>query len=412
MPASFAESLQRRLTHHAAHHLRRELLPVASLVGPRLQTTSRSLIQFASNDDLGLARHPQLIEAARTATLAFGTGSTASRLICGSLAPHHALEAGLAQLKRSPAALTFSSGYATALGTIPALVGAGDTVVLDRLAHASLVDGARLSGAQLRVFRHNDPADLRRVLQSEIQRRQRRQRTETTSPPSDHPPATLVITESVFSMDGDVAPLVDLADAKDEFGAWLMVDEAHATGVLGATRAGWIEALGVGERVEVILGTLGKALGAAGGFVAGSQELHDLLVHDARSFLFSTAPPPAQSAAALAALEILSSQEGAHRHARLWDNVRSLHAGLIALGWELPPASSPILPLPVGDEAEASRVSLALREAGFFVPAIRFPTVPRGRARLRVTVSAEHQPDQIDAFLAALGRVRAAFPPS
>ncbi len=402
-PISLATALAQRLAHLAHSHLTRELRRVTQPHGVSLDSHGNRFVQFASNDYLGLAQHPLVIQAARDGAATFGAGSTASRLICGSLEPHHALEEALAEFKGTEAALTFASGYTTALGTIPALVGPGDTVILDRLAHACLVDGARLSGAQLRVFRHNDPADLERVLRSEQSRRTRHSTTLTSRA---RPAATLVITESVFSMDGDLAPLQALADVKDAAGAWLLVDEAHATGLLGPRRAGWIEALGVRDRVEVTLGTLGKALGVAGGFIAGSRLLHDVLIHDARSFLFSTAPPPANATAALAALRLVQSPEGAARVEQLGRNVHHLHAGLTRQGWELPPPASPILPLRIGDEAEALTLASALRAHGFLVPAIRHPTVARGQARLRLTLSALHQPEHLDAFLDTLARLR------
>jgi 8-amino-7-oxononanoate synthase len=400
MHESFPSRLAQRLQSLRAHHLARELLPISHALGPSLRSVAGPFLHFASNDYLGLAQHPLVRHAAETALRHFGAGSAASRLICGSLQPHHDLEAALASLKGTPAALTFTSGFATALGAIPALVGPHDSVVLDRLAHACLVDGARLSGAKLRVFRHNDPEDLRRVLKSE---RARRSRASRPSPGlAGTPPATLVITESVFSMDGDVAPLRELVEVKDEFGAWLLVDEAHATGVLGPTRAGWIEALGLKDRVEITLGTLGKALGAAGGYIAGSADLRNVLIHDARSFLFSTAPPPAQSAAALAAIGILRSDEGRLRHQRLWERVQHMHAALRQIGWDLLPPASPILPLRTGDEARTLALASALRARGFLVPAIRFPTVARGQARLRITVTADHTPDQIESLVSAL----------
>ncbi len=260
-------------------------------------------------------------------------------------------------------------------------------MVIDKLVHASLVDAARLSGAKLRVFKHNDLAELETILQWA----------------SGREGNTLVITESVFSMDGDLAPVRDLVQLKNRYGAWLMLDEAHATGLYGEDRRGIAEEMGVADGVEVQLGTLGKALGAAGGYICGSQALIDLLVNRARSFIFSTAPVPAQLAAAKRGVELVQSNEGEALRTRLWANVDALKNGLIQQGWKLPVVRSAILPLIIGDEREALALAERLREAGVWVPAVRYPTVARGAARLRVTVSAAHQPKHLDALLEALG---------
>ncbi|MFN0066997.1 MAG: aminotransferase class I/II-fold pyridoxal phosphate-dependent enzyme [Limisphaerales bacterium] len=374
MDATLAASLRARDTAG----LRRTLRPAPA---------PGTLHGFASNDYLGLAAHPALVEAAARAARDFGAGATAARLIGGSLPPHHALEDALAAWKRTEAALAFGSGYATALGVIPALVGRGDFVVLDRLAHACCVDGVRLSGATLRVFRHNDPADLDRLL---------------TLVRRDHGGArVLVVTEGVFSMDGDRAPLAELIAVKDRHGAWLMLDEAHAVGVFGPRGGGLAEELGPGPHVEVRMGTLGKAVGAAGGYVAGSHVLVDHLVNHARSFLFSTAPVPAAAAAAAAGVELIQSAEGAARRARLRENIRALRA---ALRRPDDPAASAIAVWPVGEAAAATTLAEALRDRGIFVPAIRYPTVKRGAARLRFTATAAHTADDFAALAAALAQ--------
>ncbi len=395
----FVETLRRRLDGIREQGLWRELHRLDAPTGRWIETGGRRLLNFASNDYLGLAAHPVLREAAAQAARQFGAGSGASRSICGSLAPHHELETALADFKGAEAALAFSSGYAAALGTIPALVGAGDVVVLDKLVHACIVDAARLSGAKLRVFAHNDLADLEVILRW----------AEARPRPAGEPAGNvLVVTESVFSMDGDQAPLTELVKLKDRFGAWLMVDEAHATGLYGRQGRGLAEALGVAGRIEIQMGTLGKALGAAGGFIAGSRELWELLINRARSFVFSTAPVPAASAAATAALDLVRSAAGDELRAQLWSRVRQLRDGLANLGWPVPAEPSAILPLIVGDEAAAVELASRLREAGFFVPAIRFPTVARGAARLRVTVSASHSPADVEGLLRALAAGRPA----
>lgn len=381
----FNSFLQARLEELAGAHLRRELRPVTRSGGAQVSEAHGNLVSFASNDYLGLADHPAVRAAAAAAAREHGAGSTASRLICGSLAIHHTLEARLAAFKQTPAALSFASGYATALGVIPALVGPGDFILLDRLAHACLVDGARLSGARLRVFKHNDPTDLERLL-----RWTQVQREAVSAGAATHPAQVLIVTESVFSMDGDRAPLPELVRLKDQYAAWLMVDEAHATGVIGPRRSGLIEEHGVTGRVEIAMGTLGKALGSAGGFIAGSRALQEFLVHRARSLVFSTAPAPAAVGAALAALEVVQGAEGERLQRQLGDNLHAAHTLLTELGWTLAPAASPILPLHVGAEEDALRLAAAARAAGLWIPAIRYPTVQRGRARLRVSLSAAH----------------------
>ena len=347
----------------------------------------RKLINFSSNDYLGLAAHESLRMAAQDGVEALGAGAGSARLISGSQTIAHEFEARLAAFKQTEAALSFSSGYAAALGAVPALIGQGDVVIIDKLVHASLVDAARLSGAKLRVFKHNDLAELETILQWA----------------SGREGNTLVITESVFSMDGDLAPVRDLVQLKKRYGAWLMLDEAHATGLYGEGRRGIAEEMDVADGVEVQLGTLGKALGAAGGYICGSQALIDLLVNRARSFIFSTAPVPAQLAAAKRGVQLVQSNEGEALRTRLWANVDALKNGLIQQGWKLPVVRSAILPLMIGDERDALALAERVREAGVWVPAVRYPTVARGAARLRVTVSAAHQPKHLDALLKALG---------
>lgn len=384
---SFQEKLAGELAGIESADLRRTVREVASAQGARVRLEGREVLNFSSNDYLGLANHPALKESAVQAIENFGTGAGAARLISGSQSPHHELESVLANFKGTESALAFSSGYAAALGTIPALVGIGDVVVLDKLVHASLVDAAKLSGAKLRVSKHNDLADLARILEWAAEQGGR----------------TLMVAESVYSMDGDLAPLLNLVELKEQHGAWLMLDEAHATGLYGEGRRGVAEEFDVVARVEVQMGTLGKALGAAGGYICGSNELVDLLRHRARSFVFSTAPMPAQAAAARAVIKVLESAEGEDRRTRLWSLVDELKNGLIGLGWQLPVVQSAILPLMVGAEAEAIALSDQLLEAGVFVPPIRYPTVARGEARLRVTVSAAHSSDDIKKLLEVLG---------
>jgi 8-amino-7-oxononanoate synthase len=360
-----------RLAEIDSAHLRRRLRRLDSPQGVEVVLDGRAVLNFSSNDYLGLANDPRLKAAAAAALARFGVGAGSARLICGSQSPHLSLEAGLATFKRTEAALTFATGHAAALGTIPALVGSEDVIILDKLSHACLVDAARLSGATIRVFPHNHLGKLESHL------RWARENYAKAN--------VLVVTESVFSMDGDLAPLREIVELKDHFGAWLLVDEAHGVGVLGPHGRGLAAELGVADRVDIQMGTLGKALGASGGAICGSARLIDFLVNRARSFIFSTAPVPAAAAAAAEAVRLLDTGEAEPLREKLWTNIRALE----------PVATSAIVPRLLGDEAEAVAASARLLEAGFLVPAVRYPTVARGAARLRITLSAAHSEEQI-----------------
>ncbi|MEI7728830.1 MAG: 8-amino-7-oxononanoate synthase [Verrucomicrobiota bacterium] len=394
--SDFAAQLNQELEDIRRSGLVRELRRVDSPQSACLQMGGRAWLNFSSNDYLGLADHPALKAAASKAIETFGAGAGASRLICGSLAPHHELEDALAAFKGVEAVLSFSTGYAAAVGTITALLDKDDILILDKLVHASIVDAARLSGARLRVFAHNDLADLEKKLAWSRAQRDAAQRTTVKSP------RVLVVTESVFSMDGDQAPLPELVALKNRYDAWLMVDEAHATGLFGARRSGLVEQHGLTGQVEIQMGTLGKALGASGGFIGGCLALKELLVNRARSFIYSTAPVPAAAAAARAAVELAQSAEGAERCATLWARVHQLHSALQQTNLKLVDPVSPILPLILGPEERAMMAAQQLREQGFFVPAIRYPTVARGGARLRVTLSAAHSKAAVQKLADAL----------
>ena len=387
MAGEFQNELKEELSGLDTAGLRRTLRIVSGPQQTRIQLDGSDVLHFSSNDYLGLANHPSLKTAAISAIEQHGAGAGAARLISGSQSPSHQLEAALAVFKNAEAALAFSSGYTAAIGVLPALAGAGDMIVIDKLVHASLVDAAKLSGAKLRVFRHNDLTHLDEILKQSTGEFRR----------------VWIVAESVYSMDGDLAPLLNLVDLKDAHGANLLLDEAHATGLYGKGRRGLAEEFGVADRVELQMGTLGKALGAAGGFVCGSADLIEVLRHRARSFMFSTAPVPAQTAAALAGLEIVESEEGEERRTRLWQRVDEMKNGLIARGWKLPAVRSAMVPLMVGGEREAVALSERLLEANVFVPAIRYPTVAKGAARLRLTLSADHTPADIEELLEALG---------
>lgn len=390
MPA-LDQTLIQRLDALREDGLWRELRRIEGPAGTRIRIGDRALLNFSGNDYLGFAAHPALIEAEAAAARDFGAGSTASRLVCGSLSVYHRLEETLADFKGTAAALSFATGHAAAMGTIPALVGDGDIVIIDRLVHACCVDAARLSGAKLRVFRHNDLEDVERIL-----------RWSAGQPRNDSGgPHVLVITESLFSMDGDLSPLQELVELKDRYGAWLMLDEAHSTGVLGPEGRGLAASLGVSSRVEIQMGTLGKAIGASGGFIAGSRPLIDTLVNRARTFLFSTAPVPAAAAAARVGIELARSSEGDQRRQKLDANIFRGIAAASAAGFEVR-SRSQILPLIIGDEQRAVEASATLNASGILAPAIRHPTVARGEARIRVTFSAAHTDGDLDSLAAAL----------
>ena len=376
MPKSFDAFLSDALEEIELAGLTRRLTPLETPQLPLVRRGDVMVVNFSSNDYLGLAAHPAIRDAAMGEWERGGFGSGASRLICGTMTAHEELEVSIARFKRTPAALAFHSGYAAALGTIPAICGKEDVIIMDKLSHACLIDAARLSGAVLRVFPHNDLSKL----ESHLAWASRK-----------HPQArVLIVVESVYSMDGDLAPLREIVDLKERFGAWLFLDEAHAVGVLGPSGGGLAEELGIGDRIEVQMGTLGKALGAHGAYVAGSRVLRDYLINRARSFIFSTAPPAPVAVAATKAIEIAQSPEGGRLRECLWENIRNLAAELQA-----PKPESAIIPHILGPENAATSASTELLQKGFLVAAIRFPTVAKGAARLRFTVTSLHHPDQI-----------------
>ena len=386
---SFADELNQRLAALREQGLLRELRRVDSVGGASLEIGGQTFLNFSANDYLGLASHPALKDAAVRAVGKFGAGAGASRLICGSLAPFHELEDALAAFKQTEAALTFATGYAAALGAITSLAGKDDILILDKLVHASIVDAAKLSGAKLRVFAHNNLNDLEDKLKWAAV-------SCHSSPVTRH---VLIITESIFSMDGDAAPLREIVALKEQYGAWLMVDEAHATGVMGGQGRGLADALGVSSRIEIQMGTLGKAVGASGGFICGSRALIDYLVNRARSFVFSTAPVPAAAAAAMAGVKIVQSAEGEARRTQLGQRVHEFKSEIGNRRSEIPCA---IIPIIIGDEAKAVAAATQLHGQNLYVPAIRYPTVARGAARLRITLSAAHSAAEVATLIRAL----------
>jgi len=360
----------------------RKLTPYRQMGGQ----TSDGMQQFASNDYLGLAHHPAITEAFQEGLRIHGHGAAASRLVCGTSHAHLKLEAAIAERKGTMRALTFSTGYAAAMGSIPALMGKSDFIIVDKLSHACLIDAAKLSGATIRVFPHNHVEKLGKLLDSI--------RSQHGSEPR-----ILIVTESVFSMDGDIAPLREIVALKQSYDAWLLVDEAHGFGVFGEQGGGLAEELGLQQDIELQMGTLSKAAGLAGGFIAGSSALIDLLINRARSLIYSTAPPPALAHAALRSVELIGSAEGKALRQQLQTNVCILRESPVSA------LLTPIIPVILGSNENAMQASARLAEAGFVVPAIRYPTVPRNSARLRISVSAAHQESSLHALRDQLKRL-------
>ena len=351
----------------------------------RASVDHRSVVNLSSNNYLGLTTHPRLRERALDATRRLGVGSGSVRTIAGTMAIHEELEAKLASFKRTEAAVVFQSGFTANAGTVSSILGRDDVIVSDELNHASIIDGARLSRATIKVVAHRDAQAARAIL-ARLPRGAR----------------VLLVTDGVFSMDGDLGVLPALADLADEFGAIMMVDDAHASGVFGDRGRGTVDHFGLHGRVDVQVGTLSKALGALGGYVAGSRTLIDFLRQRARPFLFSTSHPPAVAATCLAALEVLEQEPGLM--ARLWENTRFFKSGLKALGFDTGASESPITPVMVGDAALAMTLSDRLFQEGVFAQGIGFPTVPAGRARVRTIVTATHTREDLQCALEAFGR--------
>jgi glycine C-acetyltransferase len=354
----------------------------------RVNLDGREVLLLCSNNYLGLADHPVLKEATIRAVERYGTGSGASRLVSGNMELHEALEARIAAFKGTEAALIFNSGYAANTGVIPALVGKGDVIFSDRLNHASIVDGALLSRARLVRYPHNDVAALRRLLAG-MESSGRR----------------LIVSDGVFSMDGDLARLAELVSLKKEFGALLMVDDAHGTGVLGDTGRGSAELFNVMADIDIQMGTMGKALGSFGAYVAASREIVDYLVNRARSFIFSTALPPSFLAASLAALGLVDSEEGAHLRKRVADNTNLFRSALQVAGFNTMGSETQIIPVFVGDVGPTMEFSRQLLAEGIFVQGIRPPTVPPGSCRLRCTVMATHTADDLSGAADVMAKI-------
>ena len=356
---------------------------------PHAVMDGRPVISLSSNNYLGLATHPQLVAAAMNAVRDLGVGSGAVRTIAGTMTLHEELERRLAAFKHTEAVLTFQSGFTANSGVIPTITGERDLIVSDELNHASIIDGVRLSKASRAVYPHKDVDGLEQVL------REARAKGGPAGP-YEH---ILVITDGVFSMDGDIAPMPGICDVSERFEAAVMIDDAHASGVLGRNGRGTVDHFGLHGRVDIQVGTLSKAVGVLGGYVAGTQALRDYLIQRSRPFLFSTSHPPAVVAACLAAIDVLESEP--ERIERLWDNTRFFKAGLTNLGYDTGISETPITPVIVGDSERAGALSARLLELGVFAQAVVYPTVAIDRARIRTIVSSEHTRDDLQACLDA-----------
>jgi 8-amino-7-oxononanoate synthase len=367
--------------------LYRRLRRVENGQGPTLLLDGREVINFSSNNYLGIANHSALASAAKEAIDRYGCGSGASRLISGNMTLHEELENQLAEFKGTEAALVFNSGFQANTGILSTLAGEGDAILSDELNHASIIDGCRLSRAKTIVYVHCDLGQLEEALKQAGSCRRK-----------------LIVTETIFSMDGDEAPLTGIVELAEKYDAAVMVDEAHATGIFGPGGAGVVSKLGLVDRVLVQMGTLGKALGGFGAYVAGSQALRDLLINRCRSFIFTTSLPPAIMAMAMAAIDLVEGEP--ERREALWNNCRLLSDGLKKMGFSLGEIQSPILPLIIGDADKCMQFSEQLLERGVFAQGIRPPTVPPGTSRLRITLMATHTREHIQIALDAFKEVK------
>jgi glycine C-acetyltransferase len=370
--------------------------PLVVMRGPQTRRTTmdgREVISLSSNDYLGLATHPRLKDAALAAVRELGVGSGAVRTIAGTMELHQELERRLAEFKHTEATLVFQSGFTANSGVIPTITGEHDLIVSDALNHASIIDGVRLSRAGRAVYPHKDVDGLETVLRD----------ARASGGPDGPWQRILVITDGVFSMDGDIAPLRDICDVADRYAATVMVDDAHASGVLGRNGRGTVDHFDLHGRVDIQVGTLSKAIGVLGGYVAGRQHLRDFLIQRARPFLFSTSHPPAVAAACLAGIDVLETEP--ERIERLWQNTRFFKSGLVALGFDTGISETPITPVIVGTAEVAQRMSGRLFEEGIFATSVVYPTVPLDKARIRTIVSSEHTLEQLETALDAFARV-------
>lgn len=378
---------EQELSQLDERHLLRRLTVVEAYDGSRVTVKGREMLLLCSNDYLGLANHPSLRQAAVQAMERYGFGAGASRLISGTSPLHQALEDSIARFKGTEAAIVFNTGYAANTGIIPAIAGTGDVILSDSLNHASIIDGCRLSRAEVMVYRHKDVGQVETLLQKYLNARRK-----------------LIVTDGVFSMDGDIAPLRDLVSLSEKYGAMLMVDDAHGSGVLGKTGRGTVEHLGLSGRVPIQMGTLGKAFGSFGAYAAGSNDLINKLINHARSYIYSTALPPSVCAASLAAIAIV--EQDPERRDRLWKNRSRFVNGLKSVGVSTGNSETPIIPIVIGDSSRALKAAERLFECGIYASAIRPPTVPANAARIRTTITAAHTEGDIDSALSIFRKLR------
>ncbi|HKS68144.1 MAG TPA: glycine C-acetyltransferase, partial [Candidatus Acidoferrales bacterium] len=379
------DALEDLKSKHLYFHLKvleGEQKPVATFDG-------KEVINLSSNNYLGLTTHPKLRRAAIDATRKYGAGSGAVRTIAGTMKSHMELEEQIARFKRVEACVVFQSGFTANSGTVSAILGKDDLIISDELNHASIIDGCRLSRAAIKVFKHKDYADCERVLQETREWNGKK----------------LLITDGVFSMDGDIANLPVLCDLADKYNCIMMVDDAHASGVLGSRGRGTIDHFGVHARVDIQVGTLSKAIGSLGGYICGSRDLIEFLYHRGRPFLFSTSHPPSVTATCQAAFELLDSEVGDKLTKKLWSNTKFFKRGLKKLGFDTGTSETPITPIMVGDAAKAFQFSRDLFNEGVFACAIGYPTVPEGKARLRTIVTATHKRADLQKALDTISRV-------
>ncbi|MFH1782991.1 MAG: 8-amino-7-oxononanoate synthase [Candidatus Omnitrophota bacterium] len=374
---NFDSMLQEELDELKTLGLYRELRTIDSMQGPIVKIDGKEVILLSSNNYLGLASHPEVINAQVKAAKEFGAGSCASRLISGNMTLHERLEEEIASFKGEESAIIFSTGYMANVGTISALAGEKDLVVCDKLDHASIIDGVRLSGAVMRVYPHKNLEKLRDILEK-----------------SSGYNKKFIITDGVFSMDGDIAPIPELVEIAEEYNAILMVDDAHATGVLGKTGKGTCEHFNIKSGIHIKMGTFSKALGNLGGYVAGSRSLIDYIRNKARSFIYSTSLPPSVIGGNLAAIDIIERDSSLKD--KLWENVSRLRSGLEGLGLDLMGSETQIIPVRTKDEASTMKLAELLLERGVFAPGIRPPTVPKNKCRIRTSLMATHTDEHID----------------
>ncbi|AUZ26476.1 8-amino-7-oxononanoate synthase [Bacillus subtilis] len=372
--------LKAELDRMKENHTWQEIKQLESMQGPSVTVNHKNVIQLSSNNYLGFTSHPRLIKAAQEAVQQFGAGTGSVRTIAGTFTMHQELEKKLAAFKKTEAALVFQSGFTTNQGVLSSILTKEDIVISDELNHASIIDGIRLTKADKKVYQHVDMSDLERVLRKSMNYRMR-----------------LIVTDGVFSMDGNIAPLPDVVELAEKYDAFVMVDDAHASGVLGENGRGTVNHFGLDGRVHIQVGTLSKAIGVLGGYAAGSKVLIDYLRHKGRPFLFSTSHPPAVTAACMEAIDVLL-EEPEHME-RLWENTAYFRSMLVKMGMTLTQSETPILPIIIGDEGAAKAFSDQLLSHGIFAQSIVFPTVAKGKARIRAIITAEHTKEELDKAL-------------